>query len=433
MSDELRVLRPDRRQIFLDTVDLESQLPEDHMARIVWDFVETLDISPLERGIKSREGHPGRPTPDRRLYMALWLCATLDGVGAARELDRQCRMHTAYRWLCGGVPVNYHDLADFRVEAGEFLDELLSGSVAALVAQGLVGLDCLAVDSVRVRASAGSNSFRREESLTRLYEAAQTKVAALRAEIEADPGAASKRLQARQVRARSERAAAVSAAKAALETIKAERVKEAEKQRRKTVRGNPPRASTTDSQARVMKCDGGFRPAYNFQIRTDVESGIVLGLAVTNCASDRGLLTPAVEDIERRYRTRPKQVLADSGYDAKDDIEHLYSGAAGAIDVFCPLPGSKGKPGDPTPKPSDGPGVIAWRERMSSEAGLKFYRKRFATERPHADMRNRGLTKLVVRGMTKVKAVALWHVVRYNFLQTRFLRTTAEQARPVAA
>lgn len=70
---------------------------------------------------------------------------------------------------------------------------------------------------------------------------------------------------------------------------------------------------------------------------------------------------------------------------------------------------------------------------MSSEAGLKFYRKRFATERPHADMRNRGLTKLVVRGMTKVKAVALWHVVRYNFLQTRFLRTTAEQARPVAA
>lgn len=330
MSDELRVLRPDRRQIFLDTVDLESQLPEDHMARIVWDFVETLDISPLERGIKSREGHPGRPTPDRRLYMALWLYATLDGVGAARELDRQCRMHTAYRWLCGGVPVNYHDLADFRVEAGEFLDELLSGSVAALVAQGLVGLDCLAVDSVRVRASAGSNSFRREESLTRLYEAAQTKVAALRAEM----------------RARSERAAAVSAAKAALETIKAERVKEAEKQRRKTVRGNPPRASTTDSQARVMKCDGGFRPAYNFQIRTDVESGIVLGLAVTNCASDRGLLTPAVEDIERRYRTRPKQVLADSGYDAKDDIEHLYSGAAGAIDVFCParVEGQTGRP-----------------------------------------------------------------------------------------
>lgn len=125
MSEQPRVQRPDRRQVHLDVVDLESQLPEDHMARVVWAFVETLDVSPLERGIKSREGGPGRPTPDRRLYLALWLYATLDGVGSAREVDRLCRMHTAYRWLCGGVPVNHHDLADFRVEAGDFLDDLL--------------------------------------------------------------------------------------------------------------------------------------------------------------------------------------------------------------------------------------------------------------------------------------------------------------------
>jgi transposase len=409
-------------------VDLESQLPEDHMARIVWALVETIDVSPLESPIKSRKGGPGRPTPERRLYLALWLLATLEGIGSARELDRLCRMHTAYRWLCGGVPVNYHDLADFRVEAGDFLDDLLSKSVAALVAQGLVSLDCVAVDSVRVRASAGAGSFRREATLEELHEAAKAKVESLRAEIDEDPGATSKRLKARRLRAAAERAAQIAAAKEAMEKIKSEREKEAKSQRRKKSKGKEPRASTTDAEARVMKTDGGFRPGYGLQMRTDPKSGIVVSVETTNRASDRGQLTPAVENIERRYGTRPKQVLADGGYDGRDDIEKLHSQD---IEVFCPLPGSKGDLGDPTPKRGDGPGVKAWRERMSREEGLAFYRRRFATERPHADMRNRGLTRLLVRGLKKVKAIALWYVWAYNFQQTRFLCKAAAQ--PVAA
>jgi transposase len=394
------------------------------MARIVWSFAETLDVSPLEAPIKSREGHPGRPTPDRRLYLAVWLLATLDGVGSAREVDRLCREHTAYRWLCGGVPVNYHDLSDFRVEAGAFLDGLLSKSVAVLVAQGLVALDCLAVDSVRVRASAGASSFRREQSLAELYEAAKEKVAALRNEIDDDPGAASKRLKAARLRAAAEQADKIAAAKAALKEIERDRAKEGT--RRKKKRRKEPRASTTDSEARIIKTDGSFRPAYNFQVRTDPKSGIIVGFEATNRASDRGQLTPAVEDIEERYGVRPKQVLADGGYDSKEDIQHLYDN--GAIEVFCPLPGSKGGLGDPTPKRGDKPGIIAWRKRMSSEEGLAFYRRRFATERPHADMRNRGLTRLLIRGLKKAKAAALWYVTTYNFLQSRFLIAQAAQA-----
>lgn len=430
MSDEPRVQRPDRRQIQLNVVDLESQLPEDHMARIVWAFVEQIDVSALEDGIKSREGGPGRPTPDRRLYVALWLYATLEGVGSAREIDRLCREHSAYRWLCGGVPVNYHDLSDFRVEAGPFLDDLLSKSVAGLVAEGLVSLDCLAVDGVRVRASAGSSSFRREATLEELHKAAEAKVTALRAELDGDANAAAKRLAARRVSAAVQRTAAIAKAKDAIAKIGKERTKEAKDQRRKEPKNKEPRASTTDADARIMKTDGGFRPGYNFQMRTDPTSGIVVGVEATNRASDRGQLRPAVDDIARRFGVKPKRVLADGGYDGKDDIEHLHSCG---IDVFCPLPGSKGKPADPAPKRGDGPGVIAWRERMASEAGLDIYRKRFATERPHADMRNRGLRHLFVRGLKKVFAAAQWYVLAYNFLQTRFLTKKAKAAMVAAA
>jgi hypothetical protein len=362
--------------------------------------------------------------------LALWLYATLEGVGSARELERLCREHTAYRWLCGGVAVNYHSLSDFRVEAGSFLDDLLSKSIAALIDQGLVSTDCLAVDSVRVRANAGASSFRRKETLSQLYDAAQAKIAELRAEIDADPGATSKRLQARRLRAVSERAARIKAATEAAKKIDAERAKEAKEQRRKKPKDKDVRASTTDSEARVMKCDG-FRPAYNLQIRTDAKSCMIVGAAATDRASDRDQLRPAIEDIERRYGRRPKQVLADAGYASKGDIEHLHGGQAGPVEVFCPLPSSKGD--RDAPKPNEGPGVLAWRERMNSDEGLKFYKGRFATERPHADMRNRGLRCLLVRGREKVKAIMLWHVTVYNFLQQRFLERVARNTQPAAA
>jgi transposase len=431
MSDKPRVQRPNRSQLLFDTVDLESQVSEDHLARTVWSFVETLDVTPLEEEIKAREGSPGRPTPDRRLYVALWLYATLDGVGAARELDRLCREHTAYRWLCGGVPVNYHDLGDFRVAAGSFLDDLLSKSIAGLIDQGFVSTDCLAVDSVRVRANAGASSFRRKETLLELYDAAQATIAELRAEIDADPGAASKRLQARRLRAASDRAAGIKAAKEATDKIEAERAKEAKEQRRKKPKDKETRASTTDPEARIMKCDGGFRPAYNAQIRTDAKSCMIIGVEVTDRASDRGQLRPAIEDVERRYGRRPKQALADGGYASKDDIEHLHGHQAGPVDVFCPLPQTKGR--SAAPKPGEGPGVTAWRERMSNDEGQKVYKGRFATERPHADMRNRGLRCLLVRGKEKVKAVVLWHITAYNLLQQRFLVRMAGRAQPSAA
>jgi Transposase DDE domain len=225
------------------------------------------------------------------------------------------------------------------------------------------------------------------------------------------------------LRSADERASRIRAAKAAGDKIEAERKEDARKTRAKEVKRKEVRASTSDPEARVMKCDGGFRPAYNVQIRTALTGCTIVGVDVTNCASDRGQLGPAVEDIERRYGRRPRQVLADGGYDSKSDIERLYGDQ---IEVFCPLPGSKGRAGDPTPKPGDGPGAIAWRKRMSSDEGICIYRKRFATERPHADMRNHGLTRLLVRGVEKVKAVVLWHVTAFNFRQRLFLKRMAQ-------
>lgn len=401
-------------------VCLDDLLAGDHRARQVWAYIENCDLSVLYESIRAVEGDAGRPPIDPAILMALWLYATLEGVGSARLLERLCESDLAYRWICGGVGVNHHTLSDFRVEAGAVLDGLLTRSMAGLVAAGIVGLECLAVDGMRVRAGAGASSFRSAARLSQLHDMAEKKVAALLAELQADPAAASKRACERGLREAEDRKARIVAAQKAAEAIERERQREAEQQRRrKPKKGKNVRASTTDAEARVMKmADGGYRPAYNLQFKTDPKSGCVVGVDVTNKASDRGQLGPAVDEIVQRYGVKPARLLADGGYDGKDDIEELYGRR---IEVFCPVPGSQGKPVPAQIKPGEGQGVIAWRERMSTEESFTIYRQRFACERPHADMRNRGLYRLLVRGLKKVKAVALWYVQAYNFLQIRRL------------
>lgn len=416
----LRLETAERGQKRWDESCLDDLLGPEHLARQVWDYVECLDLSMLYGRVRTRVGSSGRPAIDPAILMGLWLYATLDGVGSARLLDRLCTSEAAYRWLCGGVGVNHHTLSDFRGTAGPLLDDLLSRSVAGLIAAGLVDVSAVAVDGLRVRASAGAASFRRGERLEALYEAAQAAVAELRAEVEADAGSAERRRQTRRKAVAADRLRRLETARAAHAEIERRRQQEAVEQRRQKKRNaKPVRASTSDPQARVMKmADGGFRPAYNVQIKTTVEGGpLIIGVAITNLGADRGLASVALDEIERRYNLTPARMLADGGYCDKDDIERLHGRD---IDVFCPLPDTT--KGDPAaPRRGEGPGVIAWRRRMASPDGQAAYKRRFATERPHAHMRNHGLHRFLVRGAEKVKAVMLWHAHAFNFLQFRQL------------
>src|SRR5674476_579535 len=328
-----RLQQPRREQIRLRPSDLESLLPPEHRARLVWAFVEGLDLSAFHARIRATEGHSGRPPIDPAILVSLWLYATLEGVGSARALDRLCDEHDAYRWIAGGVGVNYHTLADFRVEAAELLDELLVQSVAALLSTGEVSLARVAHDGVRVRASAGAGSYRGRRGLGRALTDATAQVAALRAELDEDPGATSRRTAVARERAARERESRVRRALEILPDLEAAKARA--RARGRQYRPLPEaRVSTTDPEARVMRMgDGGYRPAYNGQLTSDVGSGCVVGVAVTNSGSDQGQLSAAVEDIERRFGRRPAEVLADGGYVTLPEIDTL---AACGTSLYAP-------------------------------------------------------------------------------------------------
>jgi transposase len=417
-----RLLMAQRNQIALRPVDLEATVGPEHAVRNVWAFVERLDLSGLYGQIGSVEGGAGRPAIDPQIVMALWLYATVDGVGSAREIERLTEVHDAYRWICGGVHVNHHTLSDFRCARVDLLDELLTDSVAVLVNKGLVKLDRVAQDGMRVRASAGAASFRRRSTLELCLKQARAQIQALKGELDADPDASNRRRRAARQRAAEERQKRLAQALEQLAQVEKQKNKKAVAKKKNETeehyrKRSEPRASSTDAAARVMKmADGGFRPAYNVQLASTANSQIIVGVEVNNCGSDGGQLCPMLEQVQQRYQQRPAEWLADGGFASDADIEDAHSGG---ITVYAPVRHPRNSSRDPyLALPDDSQALAQWRQRMGTEAAKEIYKQRAATaECVNAIARGRGLSQFLVRGLNKVKAVVLWYALAHNLMR----------------
>jgi transposase len=420
----VRLREPIRDQVELRAVDLEALLPSDHPARVIWAYVERLDLRALEEAVRAREHTPGQAPASPRLLLALWLYATSEKIGSARALARLCESHDVYRWLCGGVSVNYHGLANFRTAHPELLDRLLTENVASLSVAGVINLDEVAQDGVRVRASAGTASFRRRKKLHKELKKAQRLVEQLKNEADDDPQASNRRIKAAEERAAREREARVAAALDKLAEIEAERQRRTKTNKKQVAKQKEPRASTTDPDARVMKmADGGFRPAYNCQIVTAAGGQIVIAADAKTVGSDRGLIRPMLEQVMQRYDRRPKRHLVDGGFNKNKDTEWA---ATNGIKIYGPPSRSKHQRDPYEPRADDGPGVAAWRARMRSPHGKSVYKRRARAEWINATLRNWGLYQFSVRGIDKVTTVLRWFALANNILaQSRLIKAVA--------
>jgi transposase len=415
-----RLLQPDRKQIELRASDLESLLGEEHRARLVWGYVERQDLSRLSEAIKARGSNAGRAAIDPRILFALWLYAVLDGVGSGREVARLTREHDAYRWICGGVSVNYHALNDFRSGNEALMDEVLTANVAALAAAGAISLERVAQDGMRVRADAGAASFRRQASLQQHLAEAGELVKDIKQRAAADPAAASRRAQAARQRAAQEREERIRAALEQLPQVQAAKRRNADKP-------EDARASTTDAEARVMKMgDGGFRPAFNVQLASTCEDQVIVGVAVSNAGSDMAQMAPMVQQVIERTGSTPEQWLVDGGFPAHEQIDAVHEQTQGKTEVIAPVPEPRRKPGDDDAPPADkhqrkegdSEPVAQWRARMADDEVKQRYKQRAATaECVNALARNRGLRRMPVRGLSKVRAVAYLYALAHNLMR----------------
>jgi len=300
-----------RQQMSWRAVDVERLIGEDHSARAIWSLVGRMDLRAFYRAIDSNAEEGGRPAFDPQLLISLWVYAYSQGIGSAREVARRCEYDPAFQWLTGLQEVNYHTLADFRVERQKELDELFTQVLAALSKEGLITLEQVMQDGTKIKALASTRSYQREGTIQGHLERARQRVEEL-----GDPRneEASPKAKQAQARAQHEQQERLECALEELQKLQAR--KSGEKGKREA------RVSTSDPQARVMRqSDGGLALSYNAQISTDAAHGLIVGVAVTQAAEDSAQLLPAVERIEERLEKKPQQIVADGGYTTRDNIE----------------------------------------------------------------------------------------------------------------
>jgi len=423
--EEARLFRPVRDQLEWLPRSLDACLPQEHPARGIWAFLQGLELSAFYGSIKAVLGHAGHPTTDPQVLLALWVLATAEGIGSARQLARLCAEHDAYRWLRGGVPINYHMLSDFRVAHRQEMDDLLTNILGCMMAEELVTLRHVAQDGMRTRASAGAGSFRRRETLEECLVKVREQVERLAAQRGHPDSGVSHRQLAAQERAARERQLRVEQALERMPLMAAAKERQAKTlSKEKRAQVSQPRVSTTDPEARVLKMpDGGFRPAFNLEIATDVDSQVIVGVGVVTKGSDGGEAVPMVRQVNERTGHSPEGYLMDGSFATREDITALERQG---IVVYAParLPRTEtSRRTQADPRADDTAAVASWRARMQTEEAKKIYKERAATaECVNARARAYGLRQLTVRGVEKVLSVLLLVAITHDLLRWIVLR-----------
>ena len=413
---EARVQLPERHQTEIFGRSLDQLIREDHLVRTVVGYCESLDLSELYESIKATRGNLGRPPIDPRILFELWLFATLEGENSGRRINELCKRDVAYMWICGNVSVNYHTICDFRTEHGDLLERILTDSIALLHLNGLIKLETIAQDGMRVRASAGSGSFRRRGSLEESRQAAQKLVDQLDDESDDDDQDSTKGQQAARKRAARERLERLKEACQEMEQMQQRYAKRNKNVSDKHHRSEP-RASTTDPQARRMKMgDNGFRPAMNVQFANDADALVIIKADVNSEGSDAALLAPMYDQVCQDYCC-PKKYLADGGFSKKDGVTHLEKSGTEFYGKLYNEKKQLNEGRDPfAARASENEHFTQFRQRMGTEEAQAIYRRRApAAEFPNAICRNQGLRQFSVRGLDKAKSQVLWHALSYNF------------------
>lgn len=411
---KMKLIGPCRTQFEMQISDLETLLPPEHLARSVWEFVEAMDTRPCFSYVNTFEGYPGRPMTSPKILFALWLYSILDGNSSARKLEELCKNHNAYKWIAGGAPINRTMLAEFRSKNPIKFEDLLTNCLAVMVKAGLIDDKDFAQDGTRIKANAGNNSFRREDSLQKLREKIKVYIKQLiDSENEYDKRTKEKKQAVAQDRLRR--------IEEALDTL--EKEKELKKENTKKNHNKPPsddelkeiRASTTDPVVRRMKMgDSGFRLAYNIQFATGLDSRVIYGVDVVTTL-DPGTSPSMIAKVRSRLAKLnmpfPENWIGDSAYSGAEDINAIAE-MFPSCRYYAPPQTTK----DPKKhRKTDSEAVKKWRDMIDTDETKNIYKKRCSTaEFSNAQIKNFGLREFLVRGIEKVKGMTTLHVIAQN-------------------
>ena len=411
----------DREQELLLPPNLREWLPSEHLAWLVLDAVEEMDLSAFYASYR-HDGH-GRAAHEPAMMVALLLYAYCKGQRSSRVIERECTDDVACRVIAANQRPDHTTIARFRQRHEDSLARLF-GEVLAICAQaGLVSVGVIAIDGTKVHANASHHANRDYEQLAREILQEAKSIDALEDEQfgeargdELPPQlrtAQGRRGWLREAKRRLDdkraaeakpiprsRPARVSESKRRLEeelfvecqanaTYEAYRARGVMKNGRRF--GRPPdpyqppdtptgKVNVTDPDSRNLKTTRGYMQSYNVQAAVN-ERQIVVGAEINIDSPDFGHLGPMAGAAERELRAagvteKPQVIVADAGYWHQAQMESIVSRGT---QVLIPPDADKRR----APRPGWDRGYYAFMRRvLATELGSAIYRKRQGTVEP---------------------------------------------------
>lgn len=306
-------LRPlNREQVWMLPPTLGELIANDHPARFVAEFVDTLDRAAwIELGI-GIDGEPlGAPAYHPRALLCVWLHGFMTAIRSSRKLEAACRDQVPYLWLTGWQHPDHNTLWRFYQAHRDAMRRLLKYTVATAIELDLIDLAVQAVDGTKIAANAAGDRTYDVADLQRLLNRTEAAISELEAQNEGGDDSTPARLPEE------------------LQTAKTlqQRVKDAmnclaQQERIK-------RVNLTDEDAQLMKGRSGIIIGYNAQamvspLVTEEAKGkgtLITAVEVVNAASDFNQLVPMLQHAEEMTGKRVPVTLADGGYHTAANLE----------------------------------------------------------------------------------------------------------------
>lgn len=441
--------RVDREQQFLLPPDVREWLPEGHLAWLVLDAIDHLDLVGFEAGY--RLGGAGRQAYDPGMLLAVLLYGYAIGERSSRRLERACETDVAFRVLAANQRPDHATIARFRARHGDAIEDVFGQVVGLCVTAGLIDGRLVAVDSTKMGANASSDANLTEQQLRDYARRVLGEAAATDADEDArygdqrgdelkpgwEPG------PARKAKIRE-----------ALEQLRQQgdgREEIEQRQQQRTASGRKPlgrkplppdpdkpwrvaskndkkqrRANITDPESRMMRTPKGWQQAFTAQAVTDA-SQIVLAAQVTNDQNDNHALRPMLEAardiLDRAGHDRTiRAALADRGYWNTDDINDIETGL-GIATLVATVRDRHLRAGKSR---ADTPSHLRMHQRFQHPTAKRFYRRRSRMIEPIFGQikTNRRLERFLQRGLAAVNTE--WNLIctAHNLAKLHTARTT---------
>jgi len=438
-------------QLFILPPDMRDWLAKDHLALVVSDLVDGLDLRAIFADYEGKDDR-GRPPFHPAMMVKLLVYAYCTGKRSSRRIERATYEEIPYRVLAANQHPDHDTIAAFRKRHLQQLAGLFAQVLQLCKKLGMVKLGLVAVDGSKVKANASKHKAMSYDRMCQEEKRLQEEVERLLAAAEeADAEDAREAAHTgshvdlpEELRRRETRLAKIREAKAALEeearqlaevaAREAERARQ-EKEAAGKKGGRPPRQpdpqaarpkgkaqkNFTDPESRIMK-DGAtkaFEQAYNVQLVVDAEAQIVVAAAVTQQGNDKLQLVPMLAQVEANLQAKPDKATADTGYysDAAVTDETLEG-----IDLYVAL--GRDKHGPTPTEPATTPAASSaakeqMRDKLRTPEGKAEYAKRKQIVEPTIGQIKevQSFRRFSFRGLANVTAEWLFVCACHNILK----------------